>query len=211
MDLPEPEFKALISEYLLILGSKYIDDESLYLKHLQKQAQLQNTHALRQLSVLQQFDAITKDIQSQITDLNTLGYERIAHVCAAIQAQPELPFRTTQQWAICALSGVNSNNSFELTQGNKTIYLDAFYGPFAAMLWLVTHVQEMEHSRIAHFLSSSDANSTLSVIMQDYEKSLTAQQDDLQNLYYNAYRIVWDVLQASREQIQSNVYKTAVK
>ena len=137
MDLPEPKFKALISEYLLILGSKYIDDESLYLKHLQKQAQLQNTHALRQLSVLQQFDAITKDIQSQITDLNTLGYERIAHVCAAIQAQPELPFRTTQQWAICALSGVNTNKSFELTQGNKTIYLmmmmfiylDAFYGP----------------------------------------------------------------------------------
>ena len=69
MDLPEPKFKALISEYLLILGSKYIDDESLYLKHLQKQAQLQNTHALRQLSILQQFDAITKDIQSQITDI----------------------------------------------------------------------------------------------------------------------------------------------
>ena len=101
--------------------------------------------------------------------------------------------------------------SFELTQGNKTIYLDAFYGPFAAMLWLVTHVQEMEHSRIAHFLSTSDANSTLSVIMQEYEKTLTAEQDDLQNLYYNAYRIVWDVLQASREQIQSNVYKTAAK
>ena len=38
MDLPEPKFKALISEYLLILGSKYIDDESLYLKHLQKQS-----------------------------------------------------------------------------------------------------------------------------------------------------------------------------
>ena len=96
MDLPEPEFKALISEYLLILGSKYIDDESLYLKHHQKQAQLQDTHALRQLSVLQQFDAITKE-----------------------------------QWAICALSGVNTNKSFELTQGNKTIHIDAVYGPFA--------------------------------------------------------------------------------
>ena len=85
MDLPEPEFKALISEYLLILGSKYIDDESLYLKHLQKQAQLQNTHALRQLSVLQQFDAIIKDIQSQITEETSNPFcalqTPLIHVC----------------------------------------------------------------------------------------------------------------------------------
>ena len=132
MDLPEPKFKALISEYLLILGSKYIDDESLYLKHHQKQAQLQDTHALRQLSVLQQFDAITKPVQNhRPKHLRLRVNERIAYVCAAIQAQPELPFRTTQQWAICALSGVNTNKSFELTQGNKTIHIDAVYGPFA--------------------------------------------------------------------------------
>ena len=56
MDILETEAKNMIRDYLNILACKFIDDESTYMKHLQKQAALNNEEAMHKLSVCKHFE-----------------------------------------------------------------------------------------------------------------------------------------------------------
>ena len=202
MDLSETDFKAMTAEYLLILASKFVDDENVYMKHIHRQAQLQNADAMKQVAVLKHFEELDSKVEVMIGDLETLGYERIVNVCRAIQSIPALPFPITQQWSICSLTGVNTNKSVILEFNGQRMHLDEFYAPFASMLWLVSHIQDMEYNRMSEFLARSDPNMSISETMQKYKDELNVCGEAIQNLYYTAFKTVLDVFERTNVEIQ---------
>tara|TARA_B100001758_G_scaffold185543_1_gene162274 strand:- start:7990 stop:8646 length:657 start_codon:yes stop_codon:yes gene_type:complete len=203
--MPEADFKKLIKRYLIILACKFVDDETSFIKHLQKQANANNTDAIEQLSVIKQFDTLLQHIQKTITEFGVLGYQRISKVCLAIHSQAQLPFSVSHHWNVCSLSGINTNNSCVLKGTEPVIHIDHNYACFASMLWLVTHMPEMEYSRINHFLNHANTNDSIKQIMQKYLETDTFTTDTIIDMYYTAFKIVHTVFKNTMTQIERDV------
>ncbi len=197
-------FKELVRKYLMTLACKYVDDDVTFMKHLNKQALLGNEDAIHQLSIMKHFESILTNIQKHISDFALLGYQRIANVCLAIQAQPAIPFPTSHNWNVCALSGVNTNSVFVLAQDNASLYLDEHYLPFATMLWTVTHIATIECNRINNFMTS-DTSLNIKQSMELYRKSEQMTGEALVSNYEIAFTAVLDVLKQTRLEIELNV------
>ena len=205
MDVSESEFKDLLHQYLITLGCKYVDDETMYMKHLQKQASLQNADAQKQLEILNRFESWNQQIMTYIQRFQVLGYCRIAHVCLAVKAEPKVPFVTSEHWVVCSLSGVNTNQSCQFQYEGKTLYIDEKFTCFATMLWLVFHMADLEFARVNDFLHESDADLNIKQIMDNYRQLM--QNEALLDLYYTAYATVFDVLEQTMKQIEEEVCK----
>lgn len=210
MDILETKAKNMIRDYLNILACKFIDDETTYMKHVQKQAALNNEEAMHKLSVCKHFEQKHEQIHTYIDEFRTMGYQRIADVCSAIRAQPTLPFTTSMHWTVCGLSGVNTNNAIRLLWHDNVIYLDCFYASFAAMFWMVTHVVELEFNRLSEFLSTRDESLSISQCLAMYQNDKDMINDDLVHMYFTAYDIVFTVMAKTRAEIESQVIRKPV-
>ena len=206
MDVSESEFKDLLQQYLITLGCKYVDDETMYMKHLQKQASLQNADAQKQLEILNRFESWNRQIMTYIERFQSLGYCRIAHVCLAVKAELKVPFVTSEHWVVCSLSGVNTNKSCQFQYEGKPLYVDEHFTCFATMLWLVFHMADLEFSRVNDCLHESDADLSIKQIMDNYREIM--QNKSLLDLYYTAYATVFDVMEQTMKQIEQEVCLT---
>lgn len=203
--LDDTELKVLLQKYLVILACKFVDDESSFIKHLQKQANANNLDAIDKLTVIKQMDALFQHLHKQISDFGILGYQRIAQVCTAITLQNELPFTVSRNWVVCSLSGINTNHSCVLKIPEQTLYLDYHYLQFASKLWLVAHMSEMEYSRVNNFLADSNASDSIKQIMKNYLATDTFQGNDTVNMYLDAFTTVFQVFEHTQTQIKTEV------
>lgn len=201
------DFKNRLKEYLIVLACKFVDDESSFIKHLHKQANSLNASAMNQLAVIKQFENLSQQIHKRISDFAVLGYQRISRVCLAIISEPELPFNVSHDWAICALSGINTNHSCVVKNADQTFHIDFYFAPFASMLWLVTHMSEMEYSRINSFLNESNPGDSIKQIMQKYLETDTFQEDEIIDMYHTAFKTVYTVFDNTIQQIEGEVCK----
>tara|TARA_B100001540_G_scaffold245576_1_gene220734 strand:+ start:15096 stop:15716 length:621 start_codon:yes stop_codon:yes gene_type:complete len=206
MEIDSELFPTHMKEYLQILACKYIDDDTVFMKHLTKQAQLKNEAAQHQLDVMQMFSDLKTQVQTYIHDMQMLGYQRITDVCSFIQAQDQVPTISNKQWTVCALSGVNTNSFLELHHNSRRLCLDQKYAAFAACLWLLQHIDIMEFNRMRQYLDLTAKESNIKDILDLYvQTELTA---EVVKMYCNAFAIVFKVLQHTKDEILASTTHT---
>lgn len=199
MEVDSEHFPVHMKEYLQILACKYIDDDTVFMKHLSKQAQLKNEAAQHQLDVIQKFTDLRTQIQTYINDVQMLGYQRIADVCVFVQAQEQVPMIVTNQWTVCALSGVNTNSFLSLSHNHRMLYVDSKFAAFVASLWLAHHMDTMEFNRLREYLLHASKDLHIKDILDAYvQTELTA---EVIKMYCDALATVMRVLHKTKSSI----------
>ena len=195
MNMDEKEFKVHCQRYCHILACKYIADDCNYFKYLQKQALLKNETAIKSMTALDTMMRVQRDIKQMIQDLSALGYKSVVDACNAIQTQESLPFLEVNGWATCALSGVNSNRLLRLNASDaSSILIDDIYKPFACMLWLATHIQDVEYNRVQEFIKTIDASFSIKEMIQAHDQHVHDTLDDSIHEYFLAFDATFHVL-----------------
>ena len=161
------------------------------------------------LCAMETFTALGKQIQDLIQDLSLLGFKRIMTVCTAITAHESLPFASVHHWSTCSLSGINSNrlanNLIQVGTDAHSVLIDASYSSFASMLWLTTHMRDLECSRTHEFLNQVDAGLSIGDTINQYYDKTYAQNEEIVNTYYSAFQTVIQVLQTTlQESVQAS-------
>ena len=148
----------------------------------EKQAAINNETALGQLASVRVVTELVHQILGDIERLSICGLAKLHSMCEFVRLRDSPLFETQDRWGLCGVSGCPTSECVVLGE-HREWAVDISYLHFFRMLWIVFHVDHIEHSKFMHYIDSRPCNEKTI----DSLKFLQLDADYTPEIHYDTY------------------------
>ena len=145
--------------------------------------------------------------QREITDtilfFKNIGYERIYSILNAITVQSSSSFPVCPYWGTCAFTGLSSSRQLRIEDHNETILIDVIFAPLVYALWLTTHINVLETSRIHRILLKENIQN-IQTLQRFMDTKRFLADTTIQN-YYSAFSNILTYFRSVRSKLDTQI------
>jgi len=200
--MSDAEQREYLRDYMQVLACRYIGDETSYNKFIVKQASIHNEDATHKQKSVAHVQGLRDRIACGVEYFANSGHSRVADFCSSVMALEQPVFPKIDRWAICSLTGVNSNECIQVGVGDR-VCVDVRHEPFVRSLWMCSHMHEIEHMRISTFTATQDTQQSITANISAYIDGSHFPSEAHVQTYLDAFRLVLGVLEDTERYIEA--------
>ena len=159
----------------------------------EKQAAVSNEMAVGQLASVRVVTELVQQIVGDLERLSICGLAKLYAMCEFVRMRDSPVFETQDRWTLCGVSGCPTSECVVLGVYSEWS-VDISYLHFFRMLWIVFHVDHIEHSKFMHYIESRPCNEkiidSLKLLQLDSEYTPESHYDT----YLTAFHYVHNTL-----------------
>ena len=206
-ELPEKsEFCNNVRRLCTVCACRVLGDDVTYTKFLQRQSVNGNAEAAILLSGVVMADKIKARLIEIETAFATQGHSRVAYVLDSVRNSSTPKTSRCNIWSVCSLTGKVGQDFLVLHGRDVHMLVHSRHRKFLHCYWMLTHMTEMEMSRVELFAQCDVVTSSIKSMIQRFLSSDQFVTEEQASLYYEAYVYVDAVFKASLQ--QGDVHKT---
>lgn len=159
----------------------------------EKQAAINNAMAISQLASVRVITKLVQQITADMERLFICGLVKLHAMCEFVRNRDCPVFETQDRWTICSVSGCITSECVMLGEHAEWA-VDVSYLHFFRMLWIVFHVDHIEHSKFMHYIESRPCNEKIIDSLKQLQLDTEYTPDSHYDTYINAFQYVHETL-----------------
>ena len=154
--------------------------------------------AIGQLASVRVVAGLVQQIVGDMERLSICGLAKLHAMCEFVRSQDSPVFQTQDRWTLCCVSGCPTSECVVLGEHSEWA-VDISYLHFFRLLWVVFHVDHIEHSKFMHYIESRPSNEKIIDSLKSLQLNREYTPDNHYETYITAFSYVHETLHSTVE------------